>query len=517
MPLEAGESLGPYEIIRQIGQGGMATVYQAYHAKLDRDVAVKVMHETFTQDETFLARFQREARIVASLEHPNIIPIYDYDDDGGRPYLVMKYVQGQTLKRRLMKRSLSLAEVQSIMMTVAEALTYAHENDVLHRDVKPSNIMIDSRDTPYLTDFGLARIAQLGSSTISHDVMLGTPFYISPEQAQGDKNLTPATDIYAFAILLYELLVGHVPFTADTPYAIVHEHIYTQPNPPSSVNTELTPEIDAVLAKGLAKDPTQRYATAVEMMYAFIAAMDASGVTELPEDRSIVALTPQPRREEPSQNPNISVKRDEQGRLVKVEGSWDMGNFDFSEFGKKVESKIRQGADYIEQLAEKIEEKSKSKPNLMTEEQRIRRRIEQRMKKRGELITHLVIYSVVNIVLWIIWLNSGIEDGAFSFPWPIFVTFFWGIGAVSNIVEYYQQHGAGAQRREEQIQRELDRELERSYARQQRFRRKNEPVDVLDMDDVVVDGRVRLNTDGELTDSFVDEISDTDGYQRGRG
>ena len=237
----------------------MATVYQAYHAKLDRDVAVKVMHETFTQDETFLARFQREARIVANLEHPNIIPIYDYDEDSGRPYLVMKYVDGQTLKRRLMKRSLSLAEVQSIMMTVAEALTYAHENDVLHRDVKPSNIMIDSRDTPYLTDFGLARIAQLGSSTISHDVMLGTPFYISPEQAQGDKNLTSATDIYAFAILLYELLVGHVPFTADTPYAIVHEHIYTQPKPPSSINTELTPEIDAVLAKGLAKDSTQRY------------------------------------------------------------------------------------------------------------------------------------------------------------------------------------------------------------------------------------------------------------------
>ena len=156
------------------------------------------------------------------------------------------------------------------------------------------------------------------------------------------------------------------------------------------------------------------------MMHAFNAAIDASGVTELPEDRSIVALTPKPRREQPRNNPELSVKRDEQGRLVKVEGSWDMGNFDFSEFGKKVESKIRQGADYIEQLAEKIDEKSKSKPNMMTEEQRIRKRIEQRMKKRSELITHLVIYTAVNVVLWFIWLSSGLEDGSFSFPWPIF-------------------------------------------------------------------------------------------------
>ena len=174
---------------------------------------------------------------------------------------------------------------------------------VLHRDIKPSNVMIDERDLPYLTDFGLARIAQVGDSTISHDMMLGTPFYISPEQAKGARDLTPATDVYAFGIVLYELLVGAVPFVAETPYAIVHEHIYTPPTPPSELNPELGAAVDAVLLRALAKQPEQRYQSASALMEEFKLALAESGVRRLPPDR-LVAQPQQPQsRNRPPTDP----------------------------------------------------------------------------------------------------------------------------------------------------------------------------------------------------------------------
>ena len=240
MSLSAGDSIAGYEIVSQVGAGGMATVYKAYHERLDRHVAIKILHDTFARDDSFLERFEREARIVARLEHPHIVPIYDYADVDNQPYFVMKYIEGGTLKRRLIKQGITLDEIKGMMTLLADGLSYAHEKGVLHRDIKPSNILIDERDLPYISDFGLARIVQVGDSTISHDMMLGTPFYISPEQARGERELTPATDVYSFGIILYELLVGSVPFIADTPYAIVHEHIYTQPEPPSQLNPELS-------------------------------------------------------------------------------------------------------------------------------------------------------------------------------------------------------------------------------------------------------------------------------------
>ena len=236
MTLKKGDEFAGYEIMTRIGSGGMATVYQAYHRRLDRHVAIKVLHETFVRDDTFLERFEREARIIARLEHPHIVPIYDYAEFEGQPYIVMKFIEGGTLKRRAIKEGIALDDMVSMMSLLADALTYAHEKGVLHRDIKPSNILIDERELPYISDFGLARIAQVGDSTISHDMMLGTPFYISPEQGRGERDLTPATDVYAFAVILYELLAGQVPFGGDTAYAIVHEHIYTPPTPPSHIN-----------------------------------------------------------------------------------------------------------------------------------------------------------------------------------------------------------------------------------------------------------------------------------------
>ncbi|HKJ27002.1 MAG TPA: serine/threonine-protein kinase [Anaerolineales bacterium] len=269
MPFQAGEQVGSYRILEQLGRGGMATVFKAYHANLDRYVAIKVLHPAFMEDETFLARFEREAKVVARLEHPHIIPIYDYSEHEGHPYLVMKYVEGETLKARLKKRPLTPEEGSEIIQAVGDGLAYAHKQDILHRDIKPSNVMIGTDGHIYLTDFGLARIASAGESTLSSDMMLGTPQYISPEQAMGKRNLDAGTDIYSFGVLIYELMVGQVPFSADTPFSIVHDHIYTPLPLPRTVNPNVPEVIERLLLKGLAKVRADRFESVGEMVDAF--------------------------------------------------------------------------------------------------------------------------------------------------------------------------------------------------------------------------------------------------------
>lgn len=299
---QIGQTIGQYTLEERIGSGGMATVYRAQQAKLGRDVAVKVMHQTFTADSAFLARFEREARIVARLDHANIVPIYDYDHVGGTPYLVMKYIPGKTLKRRLTDDGpLPLDDIMRIVPPIAHALTYAHRQGILHRDVKTSNIILDERGTPYLMDFGLARIAQTGESSLSAEMLIGTPHYISPEQAQGASSIDGRADVYSLGVVLYELVVGRVPFTGESPYIIVHKHIYTEPTPPSAVDPEIPPAVDAVILKALAKNPADRYQTPDELAAAFEAAVKQSGLSSLDASRAIRAE--QMRAENPSPIP----------------------------------------------------------------------------------------------------------------------------------------------------------------------------------------------------------------------
>lgn len=281
MPFEIGQNVGAYRVIEQLGQGGMATVYKAYHASLDRYVAIKVLHQSFKNDENFYLRFQREAQVVAKIEHTNIVPVYDFSSHEGEPYIVMKFVNGTTLKHRMKNKPLSLEETLTVLPAVAEALHYAHERGVLHRDVKPSNVMLDENDTPFLADFGLARIVSSGESTMSQDVLIGTPNYISPEQAKGAKNLTRATDIYSLGIMLYEIVVGRVPYSADTPYAVVHDHIYKALPIPSDVNPTVPPKVEIVLLKALAKDPEDRFDTTVALSEAFARAVQEENMNEL--------------------------------------------------------------------------------------------------------------------------------------------------------------------------------------------------------------------------------------------
>lgn len=269
MSFIVGENVGPYRIIEQLGQGGMATVFKAYHASLDRYVAIKALHPAFSEDPSFEARFRREARVVAKLEHPNIVPIYDYAEHEKRPYLVMKFIEGNTLKAELDKGPLSSEQILKVVNAVGAALAYAHKQNVLHRDVKPSNVLLATDGQIYLADFGLARIAQSGESTLSSDMIMGTPQYISPEQAMGVKELDERTDLYSFGVMLYEMVVGKVPFNADTPFSIIHDHIYSPLPLPRRVNPNVSDQVERVLLKALAKDRLDRYENVDQMVSAF--------------------------------------------------------------------------------------------------------------------------------------------------------------------------------------------------------------------------------------------------------
>jgi serine/threonine protein kinase len=278
MSFNVGENVGPYRIIEQLGQGGMATVYKAYHAALDRYVAIKALHPAFGEDPNFLARFQREARLVAKLEHPNIVPVYDYAEHEGRPYLVMKFIEGDTLKARLTSGPLSSSEINKVVESVGSALGYAHQQGVLHRDIKPSNVLLATDGQIYLADFGLARIAQSGESTLSSDMIMGTPQYISPEQAMGKKELDEGTDIYSFGVMLYEMVVGQVPFNADTPFSIIHDHIYSPLPMPRAINPKIPESVERVLLKALAKERADRYPDVATLVTAFKNAWTEAGV-----------------------------------------------------------------------------------------------------------------------------------------------------------------------------------------------------------------------------------------------
>lgn len=299
MSFEIGTAVGPYEIIERVGRGGMATVYKAYHERLDRHVAIKVLHAAFKDDENFSRRFTREAQVVARLEHPHIVPIYDFAEQDGYPYLVMRFIEGETLKERMSQGALARAELIRISQAVALALDYAHGQGVLHRDIKPSNILLTPDGGVYLADFGLARITQAGDSTLSQDMIMGTPQYISPEQAKGNIELDNRTDLYSFGIVVYEMITGRVPFQSDTSYSIIHSQIFDSPPMPSSLNDQIKPEVEAVLLKALEKEPGNRYETAVSFIEALANPITEQSTatalpTPIPHSQTLSDPTPVP-------------------------------------------------------------------------------------------------------------------------------------------------------------------------------------------------------------------------------
>lgn len=269
-----GRQFGPYRITAPLGEGGMAAVYRAYQPSVDRYVALKVLPQSFATDPQFAQRFEREAKVLAKLQHPNILPIHDYGQADGYPYIVMPVVEGGELSDLMHGDKLPLAEVVRIISQVGDALDYAHTEGVVHRDIKPSNILLDQRGNCLLTDFGLAKIvSNVANKLTSSGFVVGTPSYIAPEQGMGD----PAdgrSDIYALGVVLYELMTGQVPFQAETPIAVVMKHIHDPLLSPREFRADIPEAIEQVILKALAKDPQDRYSTAGEMVKAIQAAVD---------------------------------------------------------------------------------------------------------------------------------------------------------------------------------------------------------------------------------------------------
>jgi serine/threonine-protein kinase len=263
-----GSTLGSHHILEQIGFGGMASVYIAYQPGLERLVAIKVLPEQYAQNAKFMERFAQEARIIARLEHPNIIPIYNFDNHNGIAYLTMRYVQAGTVKEIMGHGPLSLADAARIVVDIAAALDYAHAQGVIHRDVKPANILVDKAGHAYLTDFGIAKLLEATADLTSTGASMGTPAYMAPEQTL-NQLVTPQTDVYSLGVMLYEMMTGHLPFDADTAMATALMHVNTPMPPPRLYNPAIPVALDPIIEKALAKDPANRYATAGDLAKAF--------------------------------------------------------------------------------------------------------------------------------------------------------------------------------------------------------------------------------------------------------
>ncbi len=246
----------------------MATVYRGFDPRFEREVAIKILPLEMVDDPQFRARFEREARAIAALEHPCIVPVYDFAEDNGQPFIVMRLMKGGSLADRLKEGPFTLVEAQRVLHRLGQALDAAHRRGIIHRDLKPGNILFDEYDNAYLSDFGIAHIANAGA-TLTGTGVIGTPAYMSPEQVQSDAPLDPRSDVYALGIILYQMLSGQTPFRADTPARVMMAHLLETPQPILDLRPDLPEGCQQVLETALAKDRDERYTSAGALAEAF--------------------------------------------------------------------------------------------------------------------------------------------------------------------------------------------------------------------------------------------------------
>ena len=301
------QKFGRYEIKGEIGRGGMATVYHAYDPRFEREVALKVLPREMLHDPQFRTRFEREAKTIAMLEHPAIVPVYDFGEEDGQPYFVMRYMTGGSLTERMKHGAMTIQEVAHLFGRLAPALDEAHAKGIVHRDLKPGNILFDQYGEPYISDFGIAKIAA-SQSNVTGSAILGTPAYMSPEQAQGD-GIDGRSDIYGLGVILFELLTGQQPYHGDTPMSMVVKHI-TEPVPHIlDVKPDLPPDIEAVIEKTLAKDRDERFST----VKALTDALNAVARGETPDlensDKTLVASSKTAITKRPAPEPRTMLAK----------------------------------------------------------------------------------------------------------------------------------------------------------------------------------------------------------------
>jgi serine/threonine protein kinase len=276
------QKFGRYEIKAEIGRGGMATVFHAYDPRFERDVAIKVLPREMLHDPQFRTRFEREAKTVAMLEHPVIVPVYDFGEEDGQPYFVMRYMAGGSLTDRMKQGPMSLPEAARLFRRLAPALDEAHAKGIIHRDLKPGNILFDKYGEPYVSDFGIAKITEATQGTITGNAIVGTPAYMSPEQAQGE-SIDGRSDIYSLGVILFELLTGQQPYHGDTPMSLVVKQI-TEPVPHIlQVKPDLPPAIEGVIENAMAKSPAERFLT----VNALAEALDRVADGKMPEPQTM--------------------------------------------------------------------------------------------------------------------------------------------------------------------------------------------------------------------------------------
>src|SRR5437868_12223945 len=278
MSTEPVRRLGKYELQERLGHGGMAEVWKAMDTQLQRHVAIKLLHANLQADPNFVTRFQHEAQVIASLRHPNIVQIHDFqvsqppESNTPTAYMVMSYIEGQTLANYISNTSArgripAPVEIVNLFTSISLAVDYAHQKGMIHRDIKPANILLDKHNTarnpmgePILTDFGLARLLKSPAITLTA-VQLGTPFYIAPEQVTGNAG-TERSDIYSLGVILYEMVTGTPPFQADNPTAVMTQHLNTAPPSPALINPNIPPALELAILRFLAKAPAARFPSA---------------------------------------------------------------------------------------------------------------------------------------------------------------------------------------------------------------------------------------------------------------
>jgi serine/threonine protein kinase len=272
--------IGRYEIKAELGRGGMATVYRAFDPSFDREVAIKVLPREFLHDPQFHDRFKREIKTIAALEHPAIVPVYDVGEDDGIPFFVMRYMTGGSLSSQIEKGKFSIQDAARIIERLSSALAYAHKKGIVHRDLKPDNILFDNSGEPFISDFGIAKFGS-ASTNLTGSGIIGTPAYMSPEQAQGDA-VDNRSDIYGLGVIIFHMLSGKQPYNADTPMGVVLKHV-TAPVPEIlNDNPTLPPATDAVIKTAMAKNRDERYPTATDLSRALNNAAHGNTETTAP-------------------------------------------------------------------------------------------------------------------------------------------------------------------------------------------------------------------------------------------
>jgi len=289
MSIGPGTRLGPYVVQEFIGQGAMGVVYRAYHAELERVAAVKVLQGLATDAESN-ARFRREAQAIAHMRHPNVLNVFDFGEFEGTPYMIVEYVEGGSLSARLKSSPIDQDSALRYLQGIGAALDYAHSHGIVHRDVKPANVLLGPEDTPILADFGLVKLMQSSSIASLTGVTTGTPAYMAPEQVSG-KHVGPAADRYAFAVMAFEMLTGEFPFQEEGVLEVLYAHVHKAPPAPSTRNETVGPRADAVILRGLAKDPNARWESCDSFVTALTAALKSPAMGA---DKTIVMRPPAP-------------------------------------------------------------------------------------------------------------------------------------------------------------------------------------------------------------------------------